>query len=141
MAKEKSKEVEDVNANNVKEELDVFVPTKQLTTVDGKKIVLPKMTWKRETIIYKKVGLLFESVEDLQEIDFAQITASQIVKLVSVFLQKAPDVVTEIVAVITDFSEEEVGEKLDSGSIIELLVPFFSERSQMITQKLEVLNK
>lgn len=119
-------------SENVKAELDVFLPEDDYTTAFGEEIKLPKITWKKEKVIFKRVGELFDSVEELKDINLNEFTSSQILTLVAVMLREAPDVITTLAAEITDLTEEEVENRLDSTDLVRLLVPFFSGRVQMV---------
>lgn len=136
MASKKNKQDVDVT-ETIKEELEIFLPGAVFTTAFGEEIELPKITWKKEKVIFKQVGALFDSVEALKEIDLNEITANQIISLTAVLLQYAPDVLTSIAAEITDLSEEEVDDQLDSSDLMRLLVPFFSGRVQNLTTILQ----
>jgi len=136
MATKKKKEEVDA-VETVKAELEIFLPGAVFTTTFGEDIELPKITWRKEKIIFKQVGEMFDSIDELKELNLNEITASQIVSLTAVLLQHAPDVLTSIAAEVTDLSEEEVDDQLDSSDLMRLLVPFFSGRVQNLTTILQ----
>lgn len=119
----------------IKEELETFMPEDGVyKTTTGYEIPLPKITWKREKVIFKKVGELFDSVEEVQSMNLDTITSSQVTSLVGAMLRSAPDVITTLASQITGLEEEEVDEQLDAEDLARLLVPFFSERVQTLMQ-------
>lgn len=128
-----SKEQEALVAQEtIKHELEVFMPDGSFELTSGEVLELPRVTWKKEKRIFKKVGELFNSVDRLHTIDFNKITTSQIVSIIGVLMQDAPDVITSLASEITDLTEEEVDDRLDSEDLVSLLVPFFSSKFQRL---------
>jgi hypothetical protein len=115
----------------VKEELDTFVPIEYITGMDGSTYKLPKVSWKKEKEIFGLVGILFDHVKETHHIDFENITMTEIMGLMGTFLRVAPATVEQIVAIITDLEPQVIDENLDSEEILKLLVPFFSGKVEM----------
>jgi len=107
---------------------EVFVPSLQeITTLNGEKVQVPKLNWKKEILIARSFTNIFKSLPQLKQVDWEKgITVSQVLESLPDVVEQAPDEITKIVSVILDKEPQWVEENLDFESIASLIIPFFS---------------
>jgi hypothetical protein len=123
-------------AETVKEELDTFVPPRTLKLSSGAEIPFPKLTWKKEKEMLDLIGKILEEVTELSEIDYAEATMTEMIQIAGKVMRIVPNEVTGLVCLAVNMKEEEVDNQLDSGDILNILLPLFQERVQRITSQL-----
>lgn len=136
--------IEELEEKKLETEIDEFVKTTfRITTIHDEVINLPRVGWIVESKVLKSIGNLLKrlpkgmfvspsSNEDKKkkrsDVDFLNINSDNIVDIISIFCDSAPDEITKIVALITNKDENWVGENLDLEGIIGVLSPFFYGR-------------
>jgi hypothetical protein len=69
----------------------------------------------------------------LADFDFAEATMTEMIMIAGKIMRKVPDRVTELVSLAVNMEKEEVENQLDSGDILNILLPLFQERVQRLT--------
>ncbi len=115
-----------------KDEVETFFPSGgkvKLPSLD-KPVEIKKFKWGKEAKLGKLLGSL---LSDVNLSDFTQLTEQNIKGnpqiIFSTFLpllDKAPDTLTKMVAIILEKDEDWVDNELGPEDIIEVLVPFFT---------------
>jgi len=115
---------------------EVFVPSLQeITTLNGEKVQVPKLNWKKEILIARSFTNIFKSLPQLKKVDWEKgITVSQVLESLPDVVEQAPDEITKIVSVILDKEPQWVEENLDFESIASLIIPFFSGYLQKLSK-------
>jgi hypothetical protein len=113
-------------ADTVKKEIQAFIqePVK-LTLANGKTLEIKPLSWKKELQLIKLFGKLFEegfSPDYITYFDKENVFSGS--KFISILLQTAPDILTEMVQVITDLDKETIENDLVFEDIIEITFPF-----------------
>jgi hypothetical protein len=124
---------EDV-AKTMADEMDTFVPPEFIELSGGKKIPFPKLSWKKEKLLFKEIGQILEEVTELQDFSFESATIVDMLKMAGHVMDKVPERITTLVILATDLNEEEVDNNLDSGDIISILFPLFKDRATRLAQ-------
>jgi len=130
----------------LKKEISAFVQFPYTITLkNGQEITIQQLSWKKELQIIKLLGDFIEEVGNLldfneEEFDYIQnnIASSNIHKLLASILKYSPDLLTEIVCIITDKKKEEVENEFVLEDVVEVVFPFLGniiQRLQEIFQK------
>ena len=125
-------------AKEPQNDIDLFVQSspKTITTVDGKTIPVPPVTWRRELsvmdLIRDAVTLLVKTgvftAADAEHVQSPQVVS----EMLGLLLKEAPDRVTKAVAAILSKEEDWVCDNLESTQILGLLLPFLRNRIDAI---------
>jgi hypothetical protein len=118
----------------VKAELNTFVPPATIELSNGSTIPFPKLTWRKEKLMLDLIGIIVEKVTELEHIDYAEATMTEMIKIAGKVMRTVPEQVTELVCLAVNMEAEEVDNQLDSGDILNILIPLFHDRVQRITQ-------
>ena len=103
-----------------KDELDVLVPEpSEVEDVHGNKIQVPKITWKKEVEALRILGRLLKHLETYLEGEQPKVAA-----VLQIALEKAPDELTRIAAILLEKEPTWVEQNLESDAIFKLIFPF-----------------
>ena len=122
------------------DDYDVWVLHKhRLVTITGEEHECPKCSWRMERQVLRCIAGVIEPLVSSNV--FAVTTESggandQVIRILEILLQQAPDKVTEAAAVLTGTDVQWVDENLNIEGIIDLLVPFFASKRKAILERL-----
>ena len=118
---------------------DLLKLPKEIEGVDGTKIAIPTPSWRAEAQIVRSIGKILKRVQEETSISWEEISTiqkeknlSQVIKLLTVACETAPEEITKIISAILHQSEDFVESKLDSTLIMGILIPFFSSRVEKL---------
>lgn len=110
-----------------RDESKVFVPEERvLETVSGEKIKVPRVNWKKQILISRLIGSTIESLECLRNRDLSNLQVKDMIEVLPEIIEKAPEKVTEMCAILLEKDNSFVENELDLERIVELLRPFFA---------------
>lgn len=113
--------------NEIKKEISAFIrEPKTLKLQNGQEIQIRPLSWKKELQLIKLIGKLFEEGVSLTYLpeDFTKESFLSGSKIIGSILQYAPDIITEMVAIITDFDKEFIENEMVLEDIVEIVFPF-----------------
>lgn len=116
-----------------KSDLRIFIPEdNEVTTVDGAKVKIPKLSWKKELAL---IEIIKKSMDEIVENSGA--VPEDAAALVNIALRVVPHNITKFMATVMDKSEDWVQDSLDSTEIIGVILPLLKSRFDLIATKLK----
>ena len=126
--------------------------TRKVKTIYGELFEYPRVGWVVEAKILRSLGKLLKRIPSIfyqlpgqgeaeQDIltTLGSLTGQNILEIISVICEEAPDEITQMVSLITRQDENWIGERLDLEGVSEVLLPFFYERKLKITRLIRQL--
>jgi len=100
-----------------KDALSIFLPEpKEIKTVHGETVTVPKVTWAKEIQILRIVGKLVQSLNIKAGVHW--------IDLLPQILEKAPTELTRIAAILLDKDPAWVEQNLEAEQVFEVVIPF-----------------
>ena len=129
----------DKQNNPTKDLADVISLPKEITCVDGQMISYPCPTWRSELQVITSIGVILEHVGESMGVSWDELyqgfsagDKSVFTRIIIKALEVAPKEVTKIVACIIHQEPDFVEERLDLPTILEILLPFLSQRIEKL---------
>jgi hypothetical protein len=126
---------------DAKSEMDVFFPDNKMTLVNGEVLDIPKLTWKSESKAIKLVGRIFNDVPVFKQINFSTVTGKDLLMFLPALLEKAPDYITELVAVITKKEATWLDEHMTAEDMMGIIVPFFARLLKILGKAVPTISE
>jgi len=128
------------SSNDIQKEISVFIkePIK-ITLSNGQVLEIKPLSWKKELQLIKLIGKFVEEGLNTGFISLESVSFLDTGKLIGTLLQKSPDVITEMVVIITDKDKDFVENELILEDIVEIISPFL--RSILIRIKKVAIEK
>lgn len=120
--------------DKAKEDAKTFVPGETaITTINGDKVIVPKLNWGKEL---KLLDLVQSALEEVGGVLSKTPNAwDDLYGVVTTVLKVAPQHVTEFAAVVMEKDENWVKNNLDIALILGVIVPLLRERLDMIVER------
>lgn len=100
-----------------KDALSIFLPEpKEITTVHGETLTIPKVTWAKEIQILRIVGKLVQTLNLKPGVHWME--------LLPHILEKAPTELTRIAAILLEKDPAWVEQNLEAEQVFEVVIPF-----------------
>jgi len=103
-------------------EVEFFGGDTELVLKSGKKVRIPKLTWRRQVQALRSVSQILGDVKD---VDIKSLDSAGVLHLVQVICERGPDKVTTLVSKLTDLKKERIEEDFEMEDIFAVLLPFF----------------
>ena len=114
-------------------DIDKFVQEKiVVTTVDGIKVEVPRLNWKKELVlitliqdVLKELGPTFSAID------------GNIMAVITKVLEIAPDKATKFVSTVMGKEDSWVEDNLDITEVVAVILPLLKNRLDLILAKLQ----
>lgn len=133
----------DKNTNPTEGLAEIISLPKEIRCADGSTIALPYPTWRSELQVIASVGKILEHIGDSIGVTWEELyqgftdkDKGILTKVVIKALEIAPTEITKIIASITGQTTAFVEENLDLPAILEILLPFLSQRIEKLLESM-----
>ncbi len=124
MPKETKKKAEDSH---------IFRPEdNEVTTVDGEKMKIPRLTWKKEIDLLRIIQKTLDEVSA----DMSDDADPSVIAMVNRVLRVAPERISEFIAVVLNQPAEWCMDNLDSAEILGVIIPLLRSRLDLVMERI-----
>lgn len=122
------------NTKSVSEgDTKIFRPEEhEVTTIDGTKVKIPKISWKKEIDLLR---IIQHTIDEVKFDPADDAVDDSVLTMVNRVLQVAPNRVTEFIAVVLGQPSEWCEDNLDSAEILGVIIPLLRSRLDLIMEK------